>query len=74
MALEMKDQEEDYFKRGYANVMEDKPDAAMNDFTRVKDGSAGLPGSPGNYVSPATYYSAHINYERGQFETALLGF
>ena len=74
LSLEGKDQEEYYFKRGYANFMEDKPDAAMNDFTRVKDGSAGLPGSPGNYVSPATYYSAHINYERGQFETALLGF
>lgn len=74
LSLEVKDQEEYYFKRGYANFMEDKPDAAMNDFTRVKDGSAGLPGSPGNYVSPATYYAAHINYERGQFETALLGF
>lgn len=74
LELEVKDQEEFYFKRGYANFMEDKPDAAMNDFTRVKDGSTGLPGSPGNYVSPATYYAAHINYERGQFETALQGF
>lgn len=74
LTLEVKDQEEFYFKRGYASFMEEKHDAAMNDFTRIKDGASGLPGSPGNYVSPATYYSAHINYERGQYETALKGF
>ena len=34
----------------------------------IRDSDSGV------YKAPATYYTAHINYEKGNHETALIGF
>lgn len=55
------------FKRGYARFMDGRMDPALVDFTKVKD-------QPGIYAAPATYYTAHINYEKRNYAAALEGF
>lgn len=65
--LSASDQEEFRFKRGYANFQNGDAEKALGDFHPVQQGT-------GTYASPATYYAAHINYDRGNYETALQGF
>jgi TolA-binding protein len=55
------------FKRGYAFFQEEERDRALGEFAEVKEGS-------GIYASPSLYYASHIQYERGNYETALTGF
>ncbi|MCB0769933.1 MAG: tetratricopeptide repeat protein [Flavobacteriales bacterium] len=59
--------EEYHFKRGYAYFQEDDRERALTEFAAVQNGT-------GVYAVPSTYYAAHINYERGNYETALTGF
>ncbi|MEZ4739476.1 MAG: tetratricopeptide repeat protein [Flavobacteriales bacterium] len=59
--------EEYHFKRGYAYFQEDDRERALGEFAAVQNGT-------GVYAVPSTYYAAHINYERGSYETALVGF
>jgi TolA-binding protein len=66
-ALGPADQEEFRFKRGYAYFQEDQFDRALTEFAEVQN-------TTGAYAVPATYYAAHINYQRGNYETALTGF
>lgn len=66
-ALTASDQEEFRFKRGYANFQEGDTEKALADFHAIQQGT-------GTYAVPATYYAAHIAYERGHYETALQGF
>jgi len=66
-ALSSGELEEYRFKRGYAFFQDDQRDKALAEFAEVQNGS-------GSYAVPATYYAAHINYERGNYETALTGF
>ena len=65
--LSAADQEEFRFKRGYANFQNGDTEKALGDFHAVQQGT-------GTYAAPATYYAAHINYQRGNYETALQGF
>lgn len=66
-ALQAADQEEFRFKRGYASFQQGDTEKALGDFHTVQQGT-------GTYAAPATYYAAHIHYERGNYETALQGF
>ncbi|HPF89609.1 MAG TPA: tetratricopeptide repeat protein [Flavobacteriales bacterium] len=66
-ALSPAELEEYRFKRGYAYFQSDQPDQALVEFAEVQNGT-------GPYAVPATYYASHINYERGNYETALTGF
>ncbi|MDX9750032.1 MAG: tetratricopeptide repeat protein [Flavobacteriales bacterium] len=68
-ALGPADLEEYRFKRGYAYFQEEDHDRALAEFSAVKN----EPGS-GMYAVPATYYAAHIEYERGNHATALAAF
>ena len=56
-----------YYMRGYANFEKEKYDAALTDFAEIKDGNS-------LYAAPAGYYSGHINYLNGNYETALKEF
>ncbi len=67
LALPPKELEEFRFKRGYALFQTEDRERALTEFAEVEK-------LGGEYSVPATYYSAHINYERGNYETALVGF
>lgn len=54
------------FKRGYAYFQEGDKPHALGEFAEVAEG--------GTYGKPALYYASHIEYERGNHETALKGF
>jgi len=66
-ALSPLELEEYRFKRGYAFFQDDQRDKALTEFSEVQNGT-------GAYSVPATYYASHVNYERGNYETALTGF
>ena len=66
-ALSPNELEEYRFKRGYAFFQSADRGKALTEFAEVQYGT-------GAYAVPATYYAAHINYERGNYETALTGF
>lgn len=66
-ALRAPDVEEFRFKKGYAHFQEGQTEQALNELARVKDGG-------GPYAAPATYYTAHMDYERGRHATALPAF
>lgn len=66
-ALEPEELEEYRFKRGYAYFQEGDKDKALGEFAEVQNGT-------GLYAIPSRYYAAHIQYERGNYETALTGF
>ncbi|MBX2973341.1 MAG: tetratricopeptide repeat protein [Flavobacteriales bacterium] len=66
-ALSPSELEEYRFKRGYAYFQTEQADKAIVEFAEVQNGT-------GPYAVPATYYASHINYERGNYETALTGF
>lgn len=55
------------FKRGYALFQDGRTDPALIAFSKVKDGSS-------IYAAPSTYYTAHINYTKRNYEAALSGF
>lgn len=65
--VESEDQEEFYFKIGYANFQEENFVAARSAFHEVKDGVS-------QYASPALYYYSHIAYMDKSYQTALDGF
>ncbi len=56
-----------YFKAGYANFMEKNYDRALNLFGKVKSKDS-------KYYTSILYYYSHIQYERGEYETAMKGF
>lgn len=59
--------QEMYFKKGYAYFREDQLDGAKSSFYNLID-------IPSEYYAPANYYYGHINYEQGNYETALKSF
>jgi len=65
--LEKEDRYTYFFKLGYSYFQSDKPDKAKTFLYKVKDTD-----SP--YAASANYYYSHINYENGNFATALKGF
>lgn len=67
LALSPNELEEYRFKRGYAYFQDEQADKAIVEFAEVQNGT-------GPYAVPAGYYASHINYERGNYETALTGF
>ena len=60
-------QDEFYFKLGYANFQEGNMEPARNAFYEVKDGVS-------QYASPSLYYFSHIEYSAGSYQSALEGF
>ncbi len=56
-----------YYLRGYSNFEGDKMEAALADFTQIKDGNS-------IYAAPAQYYWGHIQYLKGNYESALQEF
>lgn len=65
--LQESDRTEFIFKKGYALFMNGQADKAQTEFAKVKDGT-------GLFAAPATYYNAHINYTKRNYEAALEGF
>lgn len=65
--LEESDRDEFVFKKGYAYFQQGQQDKALIELNKVKDGAS-------LYAPPATYYAAHIHYEKGNYATALQGF
>ena len=65
--LSSADKDEYSFKRGYALFQDGRVDPALVEFAKIKDGAS-------VYASSATYYAAHINYTKKNYETALAGF
>lgn len=61
--LSKEQQDEFFFKHGYALFNLKKYDEASKKFYQVKD-------SEGTYAPLATYYFAHIEYQRGNLQTA----
>lgn len=55
------------YEMGYSHLMMDELDKAANEFFQIKDKND-------LYSKPATYYWAHINYLKGNYETALESF
>lgn len=56
-----------YYLRGYSNFELEKMDAATTDFSEIKDGTS-------LYSAPAQYYYGHIQYLKGNYESALQEF
>ena len=56
-----------YFKLGYSYFMQDDHENASNALFEIKDVDT-------KYTAPANYYYAHIMYERGDNQSALVGF
>ncbi len=55
------------FKKGYAHFMEEEYDVANRYFYDLKD-------VDNKYYDAANYYYSHIQYQKGNYETALEGF
>lgn len=56
-----------YYLRGYSNFELEKMDAAVTDFAEIKNGKS-------LYAAPAQYYYGHIQYLKGNYESALQEF
>jgi TolA-binding protein len=56
-----------YFKGGYAHFMEGNYDQALSMLNEVRD-------TENKYYHSVLYYYSHIQYEKGNYETALKGF
>jgi len=56
-----------YYLRGYSNFELEKKDAALADFSQIKEGHS-------LYAAPAQYYWGHIQYLKGNYESALQEF
>jgi len=56
-----------YFKKGYSYYKRNDYENARVNFYEILEMES-------SYTGPATYYYSHINYEQGNYETALKGF
>ncbi len=56
-----------YYLKGYSNFELGKMDVAVTDFSEIKEGNS-------IYAAPAQYYFGHINYLKGNYESALQEF
>lgn len=56
-----------YYKKGYCQMKINQYDAALASFSQVTK-------TKSNYAKPAYYYSAHIHYQKKDFDKALAGF
>lgn len=65
--LTEEEQEEYHFKLGYSYFKTDNYDRALAELAAVKDADS-------DYAPVATYYYAHIQYQQGNFESALQHF
>jgi len=61
------DRSEYLFKKGYSYFQEERYDEAADQFFQMKDQLS-------VYYAPGVYYFAHINYEQGNYATALKSF
>ncbi len=65
--LDKETQTDYYFSAGYALFMQQKYDEALVFFNNIK-------GQDNKYYSSVQYYYSHIQYEKGNYQTALDGF
>ena len=56
-----------YYKKGYCQMKQSRFDAAIGSFNKVMK-------TKNSYSKPASYYYAHIQYQKGNYEEALSGF
>lgn len=56
-----------YYKRGFCELQLKREGAALKSFSKVT-------GSKSTYAGPAKYYTAHIQYNNGDYDKALSGF
>lgn len=56
-----------HYQLGYCHLMNENPDLAAAEFSIIMDGNH-------MYSKPASYYWAHIMYEKENYESALKGF
>lgn len=65
--LTEKERSEFYFDLGYSHFMQEDYEKASNMFYEIKDAET-------PYFAPAQFYYGHINYDLGNYETALQSF
>lgn len=65
--LEDNDRIKSHYQMGYSHMMQENLDKALSEFSQVKDRNS-------LYSKPATYYWAHLNYLKGNYDLALQGF
>lgn len=65
--LRKEEQAHFYYLRGYSNFETEKMEAAVADFSQIKDGNSA-------YAAQAQYYWGHIQYLNGNYESALQEF
>lgn len=65
--LDNKELAEFYFKKGYSHFREGNLDEADKYFYQIREAES-------DYRDPALYFHSHIQYEKGNYQTALNGF
>lgn len=65
--LEYKDRTTYFFKTGYAHFASENDEEALTFFSKIKDQSS-------EYQNAAIYYFSHLQYKKGNYQTALDGF
>ena len=65
--LTQKEFSEYHFKKGYAYYKRKDYESARVEFYEILEKES-------SFMAPATYYYSHIQYEEGNYETALMGF
>ena len=56
-----------YYKKGYCQMKQSQFDQALASYTKVMN-------TKSSYSKPASYYFAHIQYQKGNYDEALAGF
>ncbi|HRH38367.1 MAG TPA: CDC27 family protein, partial [Flavobacteriales bacterium] len=67
LVLSVEETEEYRFKRGYSYFQMGDEEKALGEFSQVTT-------TEGTYGTPSLYYTSHIQYDKGNYETALIGF
>ena len=67
LSLSPEETEEYRFKRGYSYFQLGDKEKALGEFAQVTT-------TEGIYGTPSMYYASHIQYEKGNYDTALTGF
>lgn len=65
--IESSKRNEYYYKKGYCQMKQSRFDAALASFNKVSK-------TRNSYSKPASYYYAHIQYQKGNYDEALVGF
>ncbi len=65
--LDREQQNEYYYKKGYCQMKQSMFDSALKSFENILNSNS-------SYQKPASYYYANIQYQKGNYNEALIGF